>query len=546
MNVQKNLIYTFDMDLKNMLQLLYINVMTSSINLAFYLKHFNDATIHTVLTTTGYSSINEYETLCRRTDLFPISIDSRGLMTSVFPNVDRTKYHVFEFSIHNLTCLVQETLMKNYIGMSLTRYELEYPEYNNIYVVVPYCDYYTQDDAYVCGNEFAGWTYRMNRNTKNSYVVKPPTAYGKIVKVSNGVVNFKSEYSMPTIIETDFSGFSSPLYYSETYKGWIASLSLKQELVSAGIVKRTRKTSSDVKAVKAVKQEKYVGDEYEVIPISSDDEVAEDLSKWYFQLNPTTQNSYVLYTADSKLFKSTPKTWALDLDGLDRPIYYSASANGWIIGLRFKDALVAAGALYISRTPTIKVEAETETETQVGIAPSAVRLSGWQFRLNPTTQNSYVLSTNDSKLLKATPRTWTLDLAGLDRPVYYNETLNGWIIGLRFKDALLVSGASYVSNSHTDKVEEVEVDVDVEEEEVVSNGSSSTTLRGWQFRLNPTTKNSYVLSTNDSKLVKTTPRTWTLDLTGLDRPVYYNDAMNGWIVSLRFKDALLAAGAVQL
>ena len=507
---------------------------SATVNLAFYLKHFNDATIHTVLSATGYSNIEEYESLCRQSDLFQVSIDSRGLMTSIMPRVDTSKYRVFEFSIHNLTHIVQETLMKNYIGMSLTKYELEYPNYNNIYVVVPYRDYYNcADDSISYGAEFSGWTYRMNHNTKNSYVIKPPATYGKVCSVSSDNVSFDSGIYIPTILETELSGFSSPLYYSKTYKGWIASLGLKQEILSSGIVKRTRSTTSK----KHVKQE-----ECESILVSSGDDVAEDLSKWQFHLNPSTQNSYVLYTSYSKLFKDTPRTWTLDLAGLDRPVYYSASVNGWIIGLRFKDALVAAGASYVSRTAQVKVEAETDSE--VGVAPSAVRLTGWQFYLNPTTKNSYVLSTTDSKLLKATPRTWTLDLAGLDRPVYYNETLKGWLVSLRFKDALLVSGASYVSNSHTDKVEEVKVDV--EEVEVVSNGSGSTTLRGWQFCLNPSTKNSYVLLTTDSKLFKATPRTWTLDLAGLDRPVYYNETLKGWIVSLRFKDALVAAGAIQL
>jgi hypothetical protein len=203
--------------------------------------------------------------------------------------------------------------------------------------------------------------------------------------------------------------------------------------------------------------------------------------------------------------------------------------NGWIIGLRFKDALIAADALYVSHTPIVK--------TEIGVAPSAVNLNGWQFYLNPTTQNSYVLSTTDPKLFKATPHTWTLDLAGLDRPVYYSSSVNGWIVGLRFKDALLVSGASYVS-----KTQKVEVEV----EEVVS-APTTATLYGWQFRLNPTTKNSYILFTTDSKLTKSTPRTWNLelDLARLDRPVYYNASVNGWLVGLRFKDALLAAGATQ-
>ena len=405
---------------------------SATVNLSFYLKHFSDATIHTVLSTTGYSNIEEYESLCRRTDIFPVSIDSRGLMTSIMPNVDTSAYHVFEFSIHNLTFQVQETLMKNYIGMSLTKYELEYPNYNNIYVVVPYRDYYNcTDDSVSYGTEFSGWTYRMNRTTKNSYVIKPPTTYGKVCCVSSGAVTFDSGIYIPTILETDLSGFSSPLYYSKTYKGWIASLSLKQELLSAGIVKRTTST-------KCGKQEKY-----ETILVSSGDDVVEDLSKWQFHLNPSTHNSYVLYTSYAKLFKDTPRTWTLDLTGLDRPIYYNASVNGWVIGLRFKDALIAAGASYVSKTRADKVEEvdvkEEEVVSNSSSTPSTLR--GWQFCLNPATKNSYVLSTTDSKIAKATPRTWTVDLAGLDRPVYYNATMNGWIVGLRFKDALLAAGA---------------------------------------------------------------------------------------------------------
>ena len=100
---------------------------SATVNLAFYLKHFSDATIHTVLSATGYSNIEEYESMCRRSDLFQVSIDSRGLMTSIMPQVDTSVYRVFELSIHNLAPIVQETLMKNYIGMNLTKYELEYP-----------------------------------------------------------------------------------------------------------------------------------------------------------------------------------------------------------------------------------------------------------------------------------------------------------------------------------------------------------------------------------------------------------------------------------
>jgi hypothetical protein len=82
-------------------------------------------------------------------------------------------------------------------------------------------------------------------------------------------------------------------------------------------------------------------------------------------------------------------------------------------------------------------------------------------------------------------------------------------------------------------------------------------LFGWRFKLNPSTNNSYVLSPPTavqwvkSGTVgwgegKTTPTSWEAPIDGLTRPVYFNNATGGWVVSLRLREEMVRAGAREL
>ena len=95
------------------------------------------------------------------------------------------------------------------------------------------------------------------------------------------------------------------------------------------------------------------------------------------------------------------------------------------------------------------------------------------------------------------------------------------------------------------------------DEETVDDEQTTKPLDGWSFKLNITTKNSFVLRPKLSKpsdytfqdgLVfipgfGSTPTTWNAPIEGLERPLYYNKKYGGWIVSLRLEDALIKAGA---
>jgi hypothetical protein len=61
---------------------------------------------------------------------------------------------------------------------------------------------------------------------------------------------------------------------------------------------------------------------------------------------------------------------------------------------------------------------------------------------------------------------------------------------------------------------------------------------GWTARLNPVTKNSYVLVAED---VDSLPdKSWQIE--GVHRPIYYSDIYKGWIIGLRYEDFIRSNG----
>ena len=108
--------------------------------------------------------------------------------------------------------------------------------------------------------------------------------------------------------------------------------------------------------------------------------------------------------------------------------------------------------------------------------------------------------------------------------------------------------------------EKVEVFEKYEDLPEINSPITSEDLFGWTFKMNEFTKNSYVLIPpkkiqlvkdrkvcwGDSKLSiydwSWTPTTWHLPIESLQRPIYYNNSVGGWIVSLRYRSQLLDAG----
>lgn len=109
-----------------------------------------------------------------------------------------------------------------------------------------------------------------------------------------------------------------------------------------------------------------------------------------------------------------------------------------------------------------------------------------------------------------------------------------------------------------EKVEVVAEKYEVDKESALT--CKSEDLSGWTFKMNEFTKNSYVLiPPKKIQLVKDrkvcwgdnswsvyewcwTPATWHLPIEGLQRPIYYNNSVGGWIVSLRYRLQLLDLG----
>ena len=257
---------------------------TQGVSLTLYLKHFRNSAIDYVLSKTGYKSITEYEDLCRNTDAFPIQVSPNGMIQSTCPDVDFSFYRVFEFSVHHLNERVVSHLMTHYLGMSQLDYELLHPTHNAIYVWIPYhSDKYFQmnglyeseedisDEEVVCvpqtevqapkkevqapkkkevaprrivieddeddvplvpvsKSPLSGWKFWMNPSTQNSYILTPP---GAVLSVKKGTVSWVGG-TTPTSWTAPLKGIDRPVYYNKTSFGWIVSLRLRDQLVSAG------------------------------------------------------------------------------------------------------------------------------------------------------------------------------------------------------------------------------------------------------------------------------------------------------------------------
>jgi hypothetical protein len=214
--------------------------------LYLYLKHFRSSTIDYVLEKTGYSNITEYEVLCRNTDLFPVRLSTEGFLVSERPSVNEVKSAVFEFSIHHLNRYVRKHIMKHFVGITETDYELLFPEYNSIFVVVPYkkseetktkrcrvVESSDDEDDYVpmvAPKPLSGWVFKLNKTTKNSYILHPTSEF---VRVQLGIVYYK-DGNTTTTWNAPIKNLERPIYYNQKYGGWIVSLSLRDQLLDAG------------------------------------------------------------------------------------------------------------------------------------------------------------------------------------------------------------------------------------------------------------------------------------------------------------------------
>jgi hypothetical protein len=224
---------------------------------------------------TGWESITQFEDKGRQYDMFTTHISPNGFLTAHPPQVDANCFRVFEFSLHHLKRDVLDRLMYYYIGMNLTDYELQYPEYNSIYLAIPYyswlcatektsshlqsqgcCVSKCQQQSECClGLEqydetsdtdtevsveyskpvssklLSNWHFKINRETKNSYILQPPSP---ITKVSAGYAYWGKEHCIPTTWKIQMKGLDRPLYYNSKYDGWIVSLKLGDTLIEYG------------------------------------------------------------------------------------------------------------------------------------------------------------------------------------------------------------------------------------------------------------------------------------------------------------------------
>jgi len=420
----------------------------SQVTLNLYLKHFSEAVIHTVLKETGYNSMIDYEMHCRNSDVFPIHFDYKGMMTAEYRSLDPSIWRVFEFSLHHLTFEVRSFILEKYIGMSLIEYETLYPEYNNIYLYVPFkCCFNQSSMDYTYSQYLSGWYFRLNKRTGKSYVLYKQE---KVMGVFDGFIQYSDGSTIDAVWNLTLLGLDHPLYYNAKSKGFLIGTRFREQLLNNGAV--------------------YVDDE-----VDCAFEKEEPLRGWEYKVNPKTLNSFLLspvnlvfrkvddeyaYFGDEKY----PLEWIPNGMILSKPFYFSKSHQAWIVSSKLEERLLECGANMCCFYETNKVETNTtmplcerfakQDNKLVNEVESEKLLSDMKFTLNSKTLNSYILTPMlDITSIKGEyvycgskkyKKQLTYDVMGEEKTFYYNDNFNGWIISLKHQKWLLDNGAKLV------------------------------------------------------------------------------------------------------
>jgi len=442
--------------------------MTSGckLTLNLYLKHFNEAVINTVLTETGYNSMIEYEVRCRQSDMFPVQFEYNGLMTSEFRSLDPSIWRVYELSLHHLSWEVRTLILEKYIGMTQIDYETQYPEYNNIYVYVPFkTSLSAYADDYVYCQPLSGWHFRLNKRTGKSYVLHREA---KVLGVFDNYVQYYDGTTVDAVWNLPMSGLDHPLYYNAKSKGFLIGTRFREQLLNYGAV--------------------YID---EVFDTPRCDDLEEPLRGWNYWVNPSTLNSFLLapvsmefkkvkngyaYFGDKKF----PTKWIPHGMILNKPFYFSKTHQAWIVSSNLEERILDSGANLLSfyqfeepetmplcerfskQEKKCVVEAEqpiyceclpkqAKKSSSKVVVETHELLSGMKFCLNSKTLNSYILAPKEGKISidgdyvyfgsKKFKKQLTYDVMGEEKTFYYNDTFKGWVISLKYQKWLLDNGA---------------------------------------------------------------------------------------------------------
>ena len=435
----------------------------NKLTLNLYLKHFTESVIHRVLSESGYSSMIEYEVLCRQSDIFPIEFEYNGLMKCQFPVLDPSMWRVFEFSLHHLTYEVRTLIMEKYIGMTLLEYETQYPEYNNIYVYVPYKSCFcTCESEYQQYQTLSGWYFRLNKRTGKSYVLYRNE---KVLGVFDGYIQYEDGSTFDSVWNLPLSDLDHPLYYNAKSKGFLIGTRFREQLLNYGAV--------------------YVDELVESANVVFDQE--EPLRGWNYWVNPSTLNSFLLAPVNLKFKKvkngyayfgnsKFPTKWTPRGMILSKPFYFSKTHQAWIVSYNLEERILDCGAnlreFYqetmplcerfskeekkcVAEQPVLETLTKQPKKSSSKIVIETQQLlSGMQFCLNSKTLNSYILSPKEGKISidgdyvyfdsKKFKKQLTYDVMGEEKTFYYNDNFKGWVVSLKYQKWLLDNGAKLI------------------------------------------------------------------------------------------------------
>ena len=291
--------------------------MAEQIHLSFNLHHLKQAYVYEILRTTGWQDIVDYQmnvvsaSQYNEYVTFPLVFSKisdenskmKYILNTPTPIVDNKKYFTTRLMITAFDVEYQHVITDT-MGTTLTRFEMEYPKRNSIYVSVPYKSWFM--------NEMNSVTHSDEAQNTQDYTLD--RAQNDEVQVNNNDddcsdmdISSESECSgTPTCSEND--------NISDEYR-------------------------SDDDSEYDPEDEYFEKNEFS-------DRIKKDvylapLADFNFKKNPATLNSYILYRARGPSYNDK-SPWELFPNY--RPLYYSKKYGGYIVGLDMLGHLYGYGA----------------------------------------------------------------------------------------------------------------------------------------------------------------------------------------------------------
>lgn len=285
----------------------------------FNLSHLSEIYQNIIMSKTGWVHRASYEIETQSNSLMNNELymyfreyNGQTLLYNRAPLLNPEHYFMAWVHLHAFTLDTQYKIL-SIMKLSKADFELNYGDYNKIYIYVPYKDWYIKNLSNI---ESEG----VENSTQEPKNLHEESRY---IDVEQNITETTDKIEEPHWPQNN------------VLDSTLATRIAQQE---AGVFIGENNDEQPAYNGSETETEDEYDPEEEFTMVNSQSKMLNDFA---FDLNPKTQNSILLYRFQN-MEKKDPSPWYLIPNS--RPLYYSKTYNGYIVSLKYKTYLESLGA----------------------------------------------------------------------------------------------------------------------------------------------------------------------------------------------------------